>query len=529
MQKLHEAWTLFLPIGTIQSERLLYLLEFLNNKSITIVYLQMKSSSQSNEDFKNLEKTPSSDGSKRSITSSLSKRSDEHSFNEKTQNLDNDETERTNFISKSGKFEKKASFVEPVPEKRPSLSLSSRMFQTETPQFINLFTPTLQVGDFLFFHKMQIICILLLENFGIGNGLGVLKEETKAPILDQIERIELKIDQQVQRLMSFVYLDNIEADGVIKDPTTMTVRLNWNSYQLIIDNLIKELEYIFNKYMCQKVITNDSELTLTDVYLTCALNRIYKFLFDPIFSKSWVSNTTNWFLKITKRKDFENAFGKFRFCKISYTSLLDHFDNNSEVLEKTPEIRNQTWGLAELKKHIKEVNQLRLNLSDFSEKTDVNNVRKINLDAFKNDAYHFWIFSYIPIEEYSKSRKNSNKAQDEVSVFYESFCKEAEAVVPDFLIFVVLSSKCESMTGFAISKRNLESCKTHAGNYFVNSEITGIVIAQSEVCPSFINQYDQKDILDVKKVTKNQIDILENLIQRKEEFAFEKVLSERLF
>ena len=524
-----ENWTLYLPIGTIESERLMYLLEFLSSKSINIVYINIAPHIHSNDELKNFDKNASSEGSKRSITSTeKSLLSDDRSFSESSKGkLDVSFDFHPIAHGSSINFEKKANLDESLIDKKLSLPNVGKWMNDQTKNLVTLFYPTLQTDETHFFHNMQEICYLLLDYFGTGNKLGLLGDSRKQ-IQEQIQRIEEKIDPEVKRLMSFIYLNNIDPDGVIKDDVTKKVSINWNSYQLTLDYLIKELEYLYKKYLCHRTISTDSELTLADVYLIGALNRVYKFLFNPIFSKSWVSNVTSWFHKISKRKDFENAFGKFRTCKINYTSLLRNIDSNSELKEDTPEIEVSAWKMEDLKLHFKELNE-KLSVNSVLDQNDMQVVQKINFEGFKGDNFYLWIFTYIPIDEDYRSRKNSNKTQDETSVFYDTFCSEAQNNTNDFLLYVVLHSKCENLQGFVNTKRNFEPCKTHFGNYFVNSEIKGLVITKTKDLPQFMSQYEQKDILEVKYVEKEQNLVLENMLQRKGEFLFEIVLNERIF
>lgn len=524
-----ENWNLYLPIGTIESERMLYLLEFLSCKNINIFYINISAHIQANTELEKLDKG-SLDGSKRSIASNdRSHVSDERSFSEKSsKNVDMPfEKMHKKKISFSN-FEKKVALEQvPNPENKTSIPKVQKLMAEKTRVYVQLFMPTLQTDKDHFYHNQLDICYILLEHFGVSNKLGLLSSD-KAIIEDQITEIQKKIDPEIKKLMSYLYLNEIDKEAIHKDLNSDKVLLNWNFYQQSLDTLIKELSEFFNAYLFHSPTSDTWDMTLAEVFLVCSLNRIYKFVFDNMFSKSWLADITNWFHQVSKRKDFKNAFGKFRLCKTNYISLLRDLESNTENEDEMREIDFSTWKIEDWKKHITDIN-FRANQSDIINKIYVNVLQKLTFGGFKGDNYYLWSFTYIAIEEEYRSRKNSQKAKDETSEFFDELCGKAQNNTDGFLLYLVLTSKCENLQGFVNTKKNFEPCTVHFGNYFVNSKITGFIIAPTEVLPPFMKKYEDQDLIEVKEIKENQNEWLENIIHRKETFMFEKVLNEKIF
>jgi hypothetical protein len=518
-----EPWILYLPIGTVESERLLFVMEFLSTKSLEVFFIHVTPHRLPNDEFKNFDKLLS-ESSKRSITSTdKSHLSEEKSFSDGShRNVNISMETRPTALGSNANFDKRV-----TPD---SLGRRATIPNASQPapqkKWIQLFYPTLRVNENVYIQNQHLICFALLENFGTGSKLGLLTDNRRA-IQEQIQRIEERIDVHVRRLMSFIYLNSIDPEGVIKDEDSKRVTLNWNSYQLTLDLLIKELDLFYNKCLVHRTVTPESELTLTDVYLVTALNRVFKFLFDPNFSKSWISNITSWFHKVSKRKDFENVFGKFRVCKVNYTSLLRDIE-----AENPPNLHSDADAgpprLEDIKRHVRQVTD-RCRSSDLLSHLDFGLFQQLVFEGFKGDNFYLWTFAYIPIEEDPRTRKGSNKTQDEVSEFFQNFCDAADKDIFEFVLYIVQGSRCENLQGFVNTKKNFEACKTHFGNYFVGSDIKGLVLTQSPELPKFIRLYEEKDILEVKYVSQDQNAKLEEALRRQGEFATEKVIAERIF
>ena len=528
MEHRGDPWILYLPIGTIESERVLFLMEFLNTKFLEVFFIHVTPHRQANDEFKNFDKIMS-ESSKRSITSTdKSHLSEDKSISDGSHRNVNMsiETRPVTAMGTNASFDKRIHPDSGLLTRRPTIPNTVTTPPLPQKKWIQLFYPTLRINDNVYIQNQQLLCLTLLDNFGTNSKLGTLTDNRRN-IQEQITRIEERIDVHVRRLMSFIYLNSIDPEGVIKDEESKRVTLNWNSYQLTLDVLIKELDYFYNKYLVHRPITPECDLTLTDVFLATALNRVYKFLFDPNFAKSWVSNITGWFHKVSKRKDFENVFGKFRVCKVNYTSLLRDIEaENSQNLHSDADAGPPR--IDDLKRHVREVND-RFQGPDVLSHLDLKLFQQLIFEGFKGDNYYLWTFVYIPIEEDPRARKGSNKTTDEVSEFFQNFCDAADKDIFDFVLYIVQASKCENLQGFVNTKKNFEACKTHFGNYFVGSNIKGLVLSQSPDLPKFIRLYEEKDILEVKPVTIDQNVKLEEALRREGEFTAEKVIDERIF
>lgn len=521
-------WTLYLPIGTIESERLLFLLEFTSKQYVDVFFINVLPFRQDNEDFKNFDKNASAESSKRSINStdkSYPSEDKSHSGGS-IRNVSHSMGGRTISPDKAMAFDKRTSIDPPDPRKRESMPDQLSPSKAVICKFIQLFMPTLRVNDQVYLQNQQSICMTLLDKYGTGSKLGLLTESSRS-IQEQINKIETRIDIHVRRLMSFIYLNTTDADAYIKDSESKKVTLNWNSYQLILDALIKELDTFHNRYLCHRTITADSELTLVDVYLVTALNRVYKFLFDPNFAKSWMSNITTWFHKITKRKEFENAFGKFRVCKVNYISLMRDIEAEKDPQDVRLESESVVPRLMDLKSHIREV-KAKHDPANVINHIDTTLFKNLVFEGFKGDNFTLWVFSYIQMEEDHRFRKNSSK-NDQVSVFFKNFSDAAEKDNLDFLLYMVQYAKCESLGNFPNAKRNFDACKVHFGNYFVTSDIKGFALTQQPDLPKFLKLYEDKDILQVMPVTLDQHLRLEEALKRSGEWTFERVIDEQIF
>ena len=195
--------------------------------------------------------------------------------------------------------------------------------------------------------------------------------------------------------------------------------------------------------------------------------------------------------------------------------------------ENVEKIDFTTWNIEDWKKKLKEINQI--TFKPDTNFVDISLLSNMSFGGYKGNNFYLWSFSYIAIEEDHRSRKNSHKLKDEGSEFFDSFCEDALDKTNGFLMYVILSAKCENLQSFVNTKKNFEACLSHFGNYFVSSEIHGFLMTQDEKLPQFIRVYEEKDILVVKEVKNNQSDWLENVIQKKGEFGFEKVLNEKIF
>lgn len=517
----NETWRLYLPIGTIESERLLYLLEFLGTRSIPVFFINIAPHRHPSQEFKVPDKG-TSETSNRSITSTdKSHASEESSYSSNSRRHNTSPIDSHN-VGNTSVFDKKQQTSEFQNRRQSTIS--------NTPEngrrFVQLFLPTLMIGQSIFIQQQSEICFTLLDCHGVGSKLGLLTESKKS-LQEQIQRIEERVDPYVQRLMSFIYLTDPDFETDNKGERK-NVAINWNSYQATLERLIKELEYFYNKYLCHRTVTVDSDLTLADVYLVTALNRLYKFLFDPNFAKSWLSGITGWFHKVSRRKDFENAFGRFRPCKVNYTSLLREVEAVRDGPEPQPSRPTPVSRIEEVKKRIKEVTD-HLSPSQVLSQIDAVMFQQLSFEGFKSENFHLWKFSYIPINEDLRGRKASGKPTDEVSAFFADFCQEAMSVPLDFVLYVVQGAKCENIQGFGGARRNFEPCKTHFGNYFVGSQIKGLVLTQSPLLPQFMRSYEDKDVLEVRYVESDQNAMLENMLQRRGDFAFEKVIDERIY
>ena len=524
-----ENWTLFLPIGTIESERLLYLLEFLSSKNIRIVFISVELYTKGNEDLKKLEKA-SSDGSKRSIASST-----ERSYLSEDFALSEVSGKNADFaFEKGGKsdwsalnFEKKATEEDVGRISKATISKAQKLLSKQTEQTVQIFLPTLQTDETHFFTNLSDICLILLECFGAGNKLGFLTNQRKS-IKKQIVVQESRIDPEVKRLMSFIYLSDIEKDAVVIDSVSGNVSLNWNLYQLSLDNLIKELDDFYKNFLAFTPDNDSWNMSLSEVFLTCSLNRLYKFIFDGMLTKSWLSNITNWFHRVSKRKDFVNAFGKFRSCKVSYTALLQGIDAKIEDNENEVRTEFEIWTIKDwkLKLHALDSNEA---FKTGSQSEEFAMLQKFSFGRLNDKSHSLWRFAYIAIDEEYMLRKNSKNAKDEVSEFFDSFCSDATEKGVSFLMYLALTSNCQNLQGFVNAKKSFEPCKTHFGNYFVNSEMKGFAITEGDKMPEFLSSYESKDILEVKEVKESQREWLENIIHRRNEFNFERVLKQRIF
>lgn len=517
-----ETWRLYLPIGTIESERLLYLLEFLGTRSIATFFINVAPHRPPSLEPKTLDKG-ASDTSNRSITSTDRSHVSEESSYSSNSRRHNASPIDSHSVTNSSAFDKKQPASDPQARRQSAPPANSA---ENGRRFVQLFLPTLVIGQFVYIQQQSEICFTLLDCHGVGSKLGLLTESKKS-LQEQIQRIEERVDPSVQRLMSFIYLtqQDFESDGR-EDPKG--AGRNWNSYQATLERLIKELEYFYNKYLCHRTVTADSDLTLADVYLVAALNRLYKFLFDPNFAKSWLSGVTGWFHKVSRRKDFENAFGRFRPCKVNYTSLLRDVEAVRDGPEPLPARPAPVARIEEVKRRIREVTD-RVPPSEALAQIDAVMFQQLSFEGFKSENFHLWRFSYIPLNEDLRGRKGSGKPPDEVSEFFAAFCQEAASVPLDFVLYVVQGARCEGSQGLGGVRRNLEPCKTHFGNYFAGSQLKGLVLTQSPLLPQFIQAYEDKDILEVRYVESDQNAWLENMLQRRGEFGFEKVIDERIY
>jgi glutathione S-transferase len=531
MEASRKQYKLYLPAGAINTDRILYLLQFarLSNTQIEMIQKGLISKNAIREEGNgesvrtvSLEEMGHKDNSDLADRAYLSSRlSDYEKFIDPITAFSQCDEEKLKTTELSYSEED----VRLTPLKRNSQchkDLTSKSIHGISDQ------PCLVVSKSKRLHEPDEIYQELKSN--VEFTINLLDDEHAVSIASTINRIVHYVDTHVRKVLEFIDQFVINESEDLSTLFKAKYKDGIGKSTEHIKFLYESLEYFEKNLLPAGQFLNGSSFSLSDIYLFAALIRPFQLLFDKKIRKFWLPNLTAWFKICRKSKEAQSVFGELKICKISHLQIIEQSLELSRPSSHVSKTETET------------PSSLRAKLEQFVNTRSGNIVIDRSFEGYFEDLklgdipdkyFSLWSFRYLTAtEETFQGEYFSRKmnAVDEVEEFTSNFIKDLQTENKDESVtYIVTFSKCEEVKAvFSLGKQKLQECENHRGRFMTKKECAGFTISFSKSTPNVVREYEQKDLIEVKPVEERKTFIRKMLLLRDDEEEMEKVYTQHV-
>jgi len=530
METVQKQYKLYLPEGSMDSDRIRYILQFVKTHDIKIRVIPQKhlSSGTIGEERENdsVHSASLDEISQQDCESKATKVHASHRFSEmeklfKIENgmlTDEDEPPTPTLPHSNEEFR--------LPLAKSKTIFNRRESRGSVEQ--NIDKPCLIVTQQLWVFEPTEIYKELKNSHEFVSDL--LPEELADQIDMTIKHIIHSVDIYVRKVLAFVdKYSGPEAEDInsfLKAKSKSRIGKFTNHMKCLYECL----DHFEKNLLPSGQFLNGSSFLLSDLYLFVSLRRPFQLLFDRKIRKFWLPNLTNWFKTCMAMKETQSIFGDFKLCKVSYLQRIEQTSEpsmpeiqRSKVEEETP---------ASIRTKIDHFIRLR-NSTATLDRSFEGYFEDLKLGDIPEKDYSLWSFKYLSAnEELFQGEYFSRKLNgaDEVEDFISHFTADIEASdKASFVVYLLVYGKCEEVKAvFSLGKQKLQECEAHHGHFYVKKECAGFVITFGSELPKVIRTYEQRDLIEVKPIEERKMFLRQMLLPKEDDPEIEKVFLQQV-
>jgi hypothetical protein len=525
METIQKQYKLYLPVGTINTERILYILQFVRSNSIQIRMIQ-QSLTPTN--------TINEEGNEDSVRSA--------SLEEISHKDTSEFVDRAYITSKLSEYEKLTDPISAFSPRDEEPITPTLSYSDEDIRLPPMKSKSLCHKDSMSKSVRNILdqpCLIVSQSIWLYDPneiyqelkisqeftLNLMPDEQVASIAATIKRIVHSVDTYVRKVLAIVDRfpshENDDHMSLLKVKSKTRIGKFTNYMKLLYECL----DYFEKDLLPAGQFLNGSSFSLSDLYLFVSLRRPFQLLFDKKIRKFWLPNLTAWFKTCLKAKEAQSVFGEFKLCKVSYLQLIEQIQEPPRSQSQASKIEEETPA------------SIRTKLEQFVKMRSGNIVLDRSFEGYFEDLklgdipdkdYSLWSFKYLTAnEEPFQAEYFSRKLNcvDEVEEFSSNLIRDLEKEnKAESVTFLVIYSKCEEVKPvFSLGKQKLQECENHRGRFFLKKECAGFSISFSKAQPKVIKAYEHKDLIEVKPIEERKAFLRRMLLLRDDDDEMEKV------
>ena len=530
METTQKQYKLYLPEGSIDSDRIRHILQFLKTHDIKVRVIPQKhlSSGTIGEDHENdsVHSASLDDISQKDSESKAAKLHASHRFSD---------------IEKFYRLEG-GMFVDEDDPPTPTLPHSTEDFKISLTKSKTMFNRRESRGSLE--QNIDRPCLIVTQQLWVFEPIGIYKElkssqEFTSDLIPEdlagqvdltIKHITHSVDIYVRKVLAFVDKypgpEAEDTNSFLKSKSKSRIGKFTNHMK----SLYECLDHFEKNLLPAGQFLNGSSFILSDLYLFASLRRPFQLLFDRKIRKFWLPNLTNWFKTCMTMKETEAVFGDFKLCKVSYLQKIEQTNEPSMPEIQRSKVEDETP--ASIRTKIDHFIRLR-NSTVTLDKSFEGYFEDLKLGDMPEKDFSLWSFKYLSAnEELFQGEYFSRKLNgaDEVEDFISHFTTDIEASdKTSFVVYLLVYGKCEEVKAvFSLGKQKLQECETHHGHFYVKKECVGFVISLGSQLPKIIRTYEQRDLIEVKPIEERRTFLRQMLLPREDDPEVEKVFLQQV-
>lgn len=497
---------LYLPIGKIKSEQLLFILELLEEHKIKIIFINDKKNFISEEEEEEDEKKKEEEMLDSSFLSWHS--NDDFSdnflkensfFSNNSINSDNSEFKKYS----ESEFKKNIEIQKKMSKRK--IKVKSQDFEKEKyDQSVSLTSPTLEING-KYYHKMYLVLFQILKKYKFQKSM-IEMNIKKLKINNYLIYIKQKIEKPVNFIFDEIHKMNSNHSDIS------------NRVQIYLKKLLNNLNYFENYLLVESSFLFGEKMSLIDIILFSALHRMFKLFFSEKIRTFNLINITKWFGKIIIKEEYKNVFGNFKFCRQSYISVLEYEERKSS--------HNCILEISKIKKFdIFEVKNIFEDLvfNKFSQLQIQSKIDQLSI-FFDTEEYKMYFFEYIIVEEsFIEDDSDIDINDNELFQFFKSIKNISKKLI-DFIVYIVIYKNYED------EDMLLNDCydiKREEKFFSSGNLLKGAFFAKGKL-PEDIQKFESSDLIHIINI-KNTQDFISSIIKEENHFQSEKVVKKYIF
>ena len=510
---------LYLPIGTLASERLLFLLEFLTSHDVKVRMIKLPVRAESHDN--------SQASSQRSVSVERARAKDNSN--------DHNQTILTSKLSEIERSSEKMEDTEEFELRTPTLTIQRDFLNFPLQKSKTL--PSTKFDEESIFSLIDQPCLVINDKSWVSDFFDIFKilsktytfrtdlmpETETAAIFTILKRIECTVDVYVIKILDFLHNFSGHSNIILQSHVKRS-RAKKSKFDANLKTLYENLDYFEKEILSHSRFVIGKNFTLADLFLTSSLNRMFRFFFDRKITKFWLPNLTQWFLECVKLKEASAIYGRFKTCKQSYTTF---FEQQPSLPHKAPPVEEtKPTSVRE-----KLTNWIQIKNSPGTlEKSFESHFDELKLSELKDAGLRLWSFKFLETNENPDRNEGffgSDGAPDEMEEFYANFVEDMKDLSADLTTYLCVYSNCEALNStFSLRKNKFEQCPKHYGRYFVRKHLVGFFVYPFDELPEEAFKYEKKDLIEVKEEDDFYAYLKRIMINKDEVMVMEKIYQE---
>lgn len=495
---------LYLPIGTIKSEQLLFILEFIEEYDIETVFINNKKLNieEDVEEKKNEEEILDSSflswQSNDDFSDSFLK--ENSFFSNNSINSDNSEFKK---FSES-EFKKNIEIQKKMSKRK--IKLRSKDFEKEKyDKSVSLTKPTLEKKG-KYYHKMYLIIFQILKQYKFRKSIVEMNIKKL-----KINNYLIYIREKIEKPVNFIFDEIYNMSSNLLDIS--------NIVQNYLKKLLNNLNYFENYLLVENSFLFGEKMSLIDIILFSALHRMFQFFFSEKIRTFNLINITKWFQKIIIKEEYKKVFGNFKFCSQSYISILEYEKRKSSHSGISENSKIKKFEILEAKNIFEDLIFNKFSQLEFQSKIDQLSI------FFDTEEYQMFFFEYIIVEEsFIDDESDMDINDNELFQFFKSI-KNISNKLKDFIVYVVIYKNFDDED--TLLKNNYDSNKREE-KFFSNGNLLKGAFFSKGKLPEDIQKFESSDLIHIIKIENTQ-EFITTIVKEENHFQSEKVVKKYIF